>query len=199
MNIAIINSVVTNDGETIGSIQGDVCTTPQKLSGPVKGAIRKAAGNSELAFVAGTDEQRKQELEEHPLVITASSLSDDALAAEMLRRGLIRHEPEAPTIIQPPVKRIDLSAVERLNGLAKDGKIPHPPQKHPAMGDKDPAYVAWFKQYATHDEIAIRYPENRRVPATAAEFAKAEEKLRGKLPGEKKDTNKDNDFSDKAE
>jgi hypothetical protein len=28
------------------------------------------------------------------------------------------------------------------------------------------------------------------------EFVQAEEKLKGKLPGEKKDTNKENDFTD---
>lgn len=202
MNIEIINGVVTNDGETIGSIQGDVCTTPQKLSGPVKGAIRKEMGNPELAFEVSGDilveaGSKAEGSGSAPLKLDA--LSDDDLAAEMLRRGLIKNEPETSAIVQPPVKQVDLSAVERLNNLAKEGKIPHPPAKHPAMGDKDPAYVAWFKAHATPEEIAIRYPARRRVPASAAEFAKAEERLKGKLPGEKKDTNKENDFSDSAE
>ena len=67
------------------------------------------------------------------------------------------------------------------------------------MGDKTPEYVAWFKAHATPEEIAKRYPDNRRVPASIAEFAKAQAKIYDKLPGEKKDTGKENDFTDKAE
>lgn len=65
------------------------------------------------------------------------------------------------------------------------------------MGDKTPEYVAWFKSYATPEEIDIRYPDNRIVPATAGDFEKAEAKRHAALPGEKKDTDKANDFTDK--
>jgi hypothetical protein len=199
MNIQIKDGVVTNDGDEIGKIEGDTCFLPAKVGPTVKGAIKKAAGNPALTFVAGTEDQRKQELDEHPIVATASALSDDELAAEMLRRGMIKNEPDAPVIVQPPVVERDLSAVERLHNLAKEGKIPHPPAKHPAMGDKTPDYVEWFKAHATPDEIAVRYPDNRRVPATVQEFERADAKLQDKLPGEKKDTAPENDFVKESE
>lgn len=196
MKIEIKGSIVLNDGKQIGSIDGETCTLSAPVnSGPLKGAIRKAAGNPTLAFVLASKGAGNSEAK--PLKLDA--LSDDDLAAEMKRRGLIQDVPEAPKLEQPPVKQVDLSAVERLHNLAKDGKIPHPPAKHPAMGDKTPDYVAWFKTYATADEIAMRYPENRRIAVSTAEFEAAEAKLRGKLPGEKKDTNKANDFIDKTE
>ena len=67
------------------------------------------------------------------------------------------------------------------------------------QSDITPEYVAWFKTHATAEEIAVRYPDNRRVPASTAEFAAAQERLQGRLKGEKKDTGKENDFTDKAE
>lgn len=203
MKIEIINGVVLKDGEEIGFIEESVCTLQKPVGPTVKGAIKKAAGLASLTFVVsdapdeedagegkGATAQTFQSLKE---------LDDDELAAEMKRRGLIQEAPETPAVVQPTVKERDLSAVERLHKLAEEGKIPAPPEKHPAMGDKDPAYVAWFKTHATPAEIATRYPENRRVPASVREFQAAAEKLQGKLPGEKKDTDKANDFSDVKE
>lgn len=195
MKIEIKGSAVLKDGDEIGHIDADTCTLTAPASGPLKGAIRKAAGNPTLAFVVAS---KSGGVEAN--TVTVGALSDDELAAEMKRRGLIQDAPpEAPKIEQPPVKQIDLSAVERLHKLASEGKIPHPPAKHPAMGDKTPEYVAWFKTHATEKEFATRYPENRRIPASTAEFKAAEAKLQGKLPGEKKDTNKENDFNNATE
>lgn len=218
-------SVVTNDGEPIGTIAESVCTLQKTVGPTVKGAIKKAAGLAALTFVVsdapdepedeaplpdgiiadGTipqdefeEEMKRQHARKSPTPSLAD-MSDDELAAEMKRRGMIQEVPEAPVGVQPPVKERDLSAVERLHKLAEEGKIPQPPEKHPAMGDKDPAYVAWFKAHATPAEIATRYPENRRVPASVREFQVAAEKLQGRLPGEKKDTDKANDFSDVKE
>jgi hypothetical protein len=198
MNIEINNRVVTKNGEEIGMIQDGTCHLLAKVGPTVKGAIKKASGIETLAFVVGEAEDEENDAPTPSL----ADMSDDDLAAEMKRRGLIQEAPavvESPAIVQPAVVERDLSAVERLHKLADDGKIPKPPAKHPAMGDKTPEYVAWFKSRATPEEIAKRYPDNRRVPASVAEFAKAQAKIYDKLPGEKKDTGKENDFTDKAE
>lgn len=198
MNIEINNGVVTKDGEEIGTILGDTCHLKDKVGPTVKGAIKKASGIDGLTFVVGEASEDEGEASKPSL----AHMSDDDLAAEMKRRGLIQDAPavvESSAIVQPAVVERDLSAVERLHKLADEGKIPKPPMKHPAMGDKTPEYVAWFKAHATPAEIASRYPDNRRVPASIAEFAKAQAKIYDKLPGEKKDTGKENDFTDKAE
>jgi hypothetical protein len=220
MKIEIIKGVVLKDGDEIGYLQEGICYLSAPVGPTVKGAIRKASGIAELQFSVGESRDDEglaklnkftQEVAEKHEQAKASpdtskpslaDMSDDELAAEMQRRGLIQEAPqvpETPVVVQPPVIERDLSAVERLHRLADEGKIPQPPEKHPAMGDKDPAYVAWFKQHATPAEIATRYPDNRRVPATVHEFVKAEEKLKGKLPGEVKDTEKSNDFANVKE
>lgn len=198
MKIEIINGVVTKDGEEIGMIQDGTCHLLAVVGPTVKGAIKKASGIDGLTFVVGEASEDEGEASKPSL----AHMSDDDLAAEMKRRGLIQDAPavvESSAIVQPAVVERDLSAVERLHKLADEGKIPKPPMKHPAMGDKTPEYVAWFKAHATPAEIAARYPDNRRVPASIAEFAKAQAKIYDKLPGEKKDTGKENDFTDKAE
>jgi len=214
MNIQIKEGVVTNDGDEIGIIQDSTCHLTVKVGPTVKGAIRKESGIVDLQFIVGDASEEKSQLTVEKIqkaraVLDASEaefligekeqiiadMSDDDLAAEMKRRGLIQDAPEAPTVVQPPVIERDLSAVERLHKLADEGKIPKPPAKLPAMGDKTPEYVAWFKAHATPAEISVRYADNRRIPATVAEFAKAEAKLQDRLPGEKKDISKENDFT----
>lgn len=206
MNIEINNGVVTKDGDEIGVIQDSTCYLTEKVGPTVKGAIKKAAG-VELSFVVGnapeiTDEEEDSDGKDVDAPKPSlADMSDDELAEEMKRRGLIQEAPqvpETPVVVQPPVIERDLSAVERLHKLANEGKIPQPPAKHPAMGDKTPEYVAWFKAHATPEEIAVRYPDNRRIPASVREFQAAEEKLKGKLPGEKKDTAPENDFIGKG-
>lgn len=221
MYIEINNGVVTKDGDEIGTIQDGTCHLLAKVGPTVKGAIKKASGIDGLAFVVG------EAPEDDAPTPSLADMSDDDLAAEMKRRGLIQDAPK------DTVKRTDKSRdswtplgsylhdnygpqdapsrpsqaplgtiaddIERLHKLADEGKIPKPPAKHPAMGDKTPEYVAWFKTHATPEEVAKRYPDNRRVPASIAEFAKAQAKIYDKLPGEKKDTGKENDFTDKAE
>ena len=206
MNIEINNGVVTKDGDEIGVIQDSTCYLTAQVGPTVKGAIKKTAG-VELSFVVGnapeiTDEEEDSDGKDVDAPKPSlADMSDDELAEEMKRRGLIQEAPqvpETPVVVQPPVIERDLSAVERLHKLANEGKIPQPPAKHPAMGDKTPEYVAWFKAHATPEEIAVRYPDNRRIPASVREFQAAEEKLKGKLPGEKKDTAPENDFIGKG-
>lgn len=203
MHIEINNGVVTKDGDEIGVIQDSTCYLTEKVGPTVKGAIKKAAG-VELSFVVGnapeiTDEEEDSDGKDVDAPKPSlADMSDDELAEEMKRRGLIQEVKNEPVVEQPPVIERDLSAVERLHKLANEGKIPQPPAKHPAMGDKTPEYVAWFKAHATPEEIAVRYPDNRRIPASVREFQAAEEKLKGKLPGEKKDTAPENDFIGKG-
>ena len=215
MNIEIKNGVVTKDGDEIGVIQDSTCHLTAKVGPTVKSAIKKVAG-IELAFVVDAPEEKStltvENIQKAKALLEASEaeflvgekeqivadMSDDELAAEMKRRGLIQEVKNEPVVEQPPVIERDLSAVERLHKLANEGKIPQPPAKHPAMGDKTPEYVAWFKAHATPEEIAVRYPDNRRIPASVREFQAAEEKLKGKLPGEKKDTAPENDFIGKG-
>jgi len=202
MNIQIKEGVVTNDGDEIGIIQDSTCHLTVKVGPTVKGAIRKESGVVDLQFIVGDTDDERGGYGRDEVKVSLADMSDDELAAEMKRRGLIQEAPpvtETPVTVQPPVIERDLSAVERLHKLADEGKIPRPPAKHPAMGDKTPEYVAWFKDHATPEEIAVRYPDNRRIPATVSEFAKAEAKLQDKLKGEKKDTNKENDFTDSKE
>jgi hypothetical protein len=205
MNIEIKNGVVTKDGDEIGVIQDSTCYLTAQVGPTVKGAIKKTAG-VELSFVVGNapdapDAPEEEDSDSKDVDAPKPSLadmSDDELAEEMKRRGLIQEVKNEPVVEQPPVIERDLSAVERLHKLATEGKIPQPPAKHPAMGDKTPEYVAWFKAHATPEEIAVRYPDNRRIPASVREFQAAEEKLKGKLPGEKKDTAPENDFIGKG-
>lgn len=212
MQIEIEEGIVTNDGVEIGAIHGSTCYLKKAVGPTVKGAIKKTAGLDALAFVVGDapsdtnsttpeSEQSNSDMSKEGVV---AALSDDELAEEMKRRGLIQDAaPEA--VVAPPVSNgvepdkpaRGIGAVARLHALADQGKIPQPPAKHAAMGDKTPEYVAWFKSYATPEEIDIRYPDNRIVPATAGEFEKAEARRHAALPGEKKDTDKANDFTDK--
>ena len=205
MNIEIKNGVVTKDGDEIGVIQDSTCYLTAQVGPTVKGAIKKTAG-VELSFVVGNapdapDAPEEEDSDSKDVDAPKPSLadmSDDELAEEMKRRSLIQEVKNEPVVEQPPVIERDLSAVERLHKLANEGRIPQPPAKHPAMGDKTPEYVAWFKAHATPEEIAVRYPDNRRIPASVREFQAAEEKLKGKLPGEKKDTAPENDFIGKG-
>lgn len=228
MQIEIKEGIVTNDGAEIGAIHGSTCYLKKAVGPTVKGAIKKTAGLDALAFVVGEapsdtnstppeSEQSNSDMSKEGVV---AALSDDELAEEMKRRGLIQdagtEQPRTPldsylhenygggviprpiaSNVEPDKPARGIGAVARLHALADQGKIPQPPAKHPAMGDKTPEYVAWFKSYATPEEIDIRYPDNRIVPATAGEFEKAEAKRHAALPGEKKDTDKANDFTDK--
>ena len=44
------NGAVVKDGETIGLIAGDTCSSSARIAGVVKGQIRKAAKNPDLNF-----------------------------------------------------------------------------------------------------------------------------------------------------
>lgn len=43
------------------------------------------------------------------------------------------------------------------------------PPLNPALGDKDPAFIAWFRRNHSPEEFAARYPVSRRLPKTEDE------------------------------
>lgn len=38
------------------------------------------------------------------------------------------------------------------------------PVPHPSLGDKDPAFVSWYRRTHTPEQFARRYPVSRRLP-----------------------------------
>jgi hypothetical protein len=206
MKIEIKNGIVLNDGDEIGQIRGNVCHLIQTIGPVIKGSIKKVSG-IDLSFTLDEPEPSKVvTLEPEPPSESVSSLPDESLIAEMRRRGFIHEAPPPPSFVPSEIAAQvsdiparDMSGIERLNALAKAGKIPAAPEKHPAMGDKTPAYVEWFKTCATAAEIEARYPSTRLLPASVSVYEAAQKKLEGRLPGEKKDTNPENDFNGKEE
>lgn len=78
-------------------------------------------------------------------------------------------EPQAPAATPPP-------APDKPAAKAPPASIPPAPPQNPAMGDKTPAYVEWFRQNHSKEECAAKYPERRKVPASDAEFHRGEAK-----------------------
>jgi len=79
------------------------------------------------------------------------------------------------------------TGLDRLLDLVEAGKIPAPPAHNPAMGDKAPEFVAWFKQHATAEEIEAKYPATRRLPKPGDFEAAEQRRLNRKLDGEVED------------
>lgn len=169
MKIEIKNGTVTNDGEPVGTIENGVCTLTASIPPVIKGAINSIFG-SKLTFVVegstGTGEVEEEPEEE---TVRLDGLNDDELLAEIKKRGLIKDGESASVGV----------AAEKSN-------IPPPPAQHPAMGDKDPAYVAWFRRHHSEEDFAAKYHDSRKLP-TVAEFQRGEQKMRGKLQDEKTD------------
>lgn len=86
--------------------------------------------------------------------------------------------------IQPAQEK---TGMDRLLDLASEGKIPPPPKHNPAMGDKAPEFVAWFKRHATAEEIEAKYPATRRLPKPGDFEAAEHRRLNRKLDGEVED------------
>jgi hypothetical protein len=63
--------------------------------------------------------------------------------------------------------------------------FPPPPETHPELGQKDPVYVAWYRQHYTPAEFTAKYGD-KHLP-TMAEFHKAKEKSGGFINYEVKD------------
>lgn len=178
--IEIKGTAILRDGDEIGTIQGATATLTSKVGPRIIGQIRQAVGNPDLAVVVGNAETIVEEVEDVPDVPeTPPDVPESAPASTPPEP-----EPATPT---PPVEP-PKTGLDRLLDLVATGEIPSPPEHNPATGDKDPAFVAWFKAHATADEIAVKYPPDRRLPQPG-DYEKGEHaRLNRKLPGEVPDT-----------
>lgn len=216
MNITITSGIVSKDGEEIGQIVGDECISFRVIGPTVKAAINKAHGSKLRHSINSTQTVGQKTA----FLIAASTIKDNAPGAPsgqtentegdstsgkpvegssttVAPEVLIESKPVASAISEPDPALIGLP---RLLALADAGKIPTPPLHHPAMGDKAPDFVAWFQTHATPDEVSAKYPPTRRIPASFADYERAEkERLNRKLNGEKKDTAPSQDFADADE
>lgn len=55
-------------------------------------------------------------------------------------------------------------------------EIPPPPDRHPQLGDKDPAYREWFKAHHSAEEYERKY-SGRVFPATMSEWQKKQDHI----------------------
>lgn len=178
--------VVLKDGEELGRIDGDTMTHHVPVGGVVKGQIRNKAGKPELQFVIQLAESTREksgltveklqtaramlEQEEEPehLEVAINPLSIEELKAEAAKFGLTVTSPspgvaaiaspativKTDDIVQPG--RPPRPALERMLAKAQAGEIPQPPPMG-SEGDKTPAFIRWFKEYATPEEFEIQY------------------------------------------
>ena len=192
MNITITSGIVSKDGEEIGQIVGDECISFRVIGPTVKAAINKAHGSKLRHTIKDQDNEQNQKAPISP----KPEIRQDVQESRELPMVPIEQAPQTPTQGAVTVA----FGLPRLLALADAGKIPTPPLHHPAMGDKAPDFVAWFQTHATPDEVSAKYPPTRRIPASFADYERAEkERLNRKLKGEKKDTAPSQDFADADE
>ena len=192
MNITITSGIVSKDGEEIGQIVGDECISFRVIGPTVKAAINKAHGSKLRHTIKDQDNEQNQKAPISP----KPEIRQDVQESRELPMVPIEQAPQTPTQGAVTVA----FGLPRLLALADAGKIPTPPLHHPAMGDKAPDFVAWFQTHATPDEVSAKYPPTRRIPASFADYERAEkERLNRKLNGEKKDTAPSQDFADADE
>lgn len=192
MNITIKSGIVSKDGEEIGQIVGDECISFRVIGPTVKAAINKAHGSKLRHTIKDQDNEQNQKAPISP----KPEIRQDVQESRELPMVPIEQAPQTPTQGAVTVA----FGLPRLLALADAGKIPTPPLHHPAMGDKAPDFVAWFQTHATPDEVSAKYPPTRRIPASFADYERAEkERLNRKLNGEKKDTAPSQDFADADE
>lgn len=192
MNITITSGIVSKDGEEIGQIVGDECISFRVIGPTVKAAINKAHGSKLRHTIKDQDNEQNQKAPISP----KPEIRQDVQESRELPMVPIEQAPQTPTQGAVTVA----FGLPRLLALADAGKIPTPPLHHPAMGDKAPDFVKWFQTHATPDEVSAKYPPTRRIPASFADYERAEkERLNRKLKGEKKDTAPSQDFADADE
>ena len=209
MNITITSGIVSKDDKEIGQIIGDECISFRIIGPTVKAAINKAhgwklkhslwddRGQKTTSLIAGKDNapQDNEQNQKTPIP-PKPEIRQDVPESRELPVVQIEQAPQTPTQGAAAVA----FGLPRLLALADAGKIPTPPLHHPAMGDKAPDFVQWFQAHATADEVNAKYPPTRRIPASFADYERAEkERLNRRLKGEKKDTAPSQDFADAEE
>lgn len=159
MNIEIKNSSVFRDGAPIGTITGGVCSLSVKSSPPLKGAINKAHGKP-LKFEAAAEAGA-------PMApVMPSAVAATVNLPKPAPEGDIGNAPKTPYQVE----------LERLHDLVRSNKIPAPPPYHPSLGDKTPAFVAWFKEHATPQSFEAKFG-GKRLP-TIEDHEREERRLR---------------------
>lgn len=178
--IEIQDDAILKDGEQIATFEGSTVSLFKAVGPPIKGAIKKTLGLNAVTFiVCGVTAKAVPHPDDIP------SLSNEELLAELQRRNLALNpspKVEEAAEVTPPDEdeelhellklRPDLSfeeaakisrhrrrvkALNRLTIAVASDKIPAPPKRDPAMGEKDPDYVAWIRAHATPDEFRTIY------------------------------------------
>lgn len=192
--IEIKGTAILRDGEEIGTIQGGIAYLPKKPGPAILGQIRKAAGNPALPFEyrahpampdAWTDEQKVKSIA--PVVPSGQTENNEgeSISGKPVAGSSVTVAPEESS--QSAGDASPKTGLDRLLDLADAGEIPTPPMHNPAMGDKAPEFVAWFKAHATPEEIAAKYPATRRLPKPGDFEAAEQRRLNRKLDGEVED------------
>ncbi len=186
--IEIQGTAILRDGENIGTITGDTAFLPKKPGPAILGQIRKAAGNPALAFeyvAARIAASITQSIA--PVVPSGQTANNegDSTSGKPVTGSSVTVAPEVSGKSNEVAST--KTGLDRLLDLADAGKIPTPPMHNPAMGDKAPEFVAWFKQHATPAEIDAKYPATRRLPKPGDFEAAEQRRLNRKLDGEVED------------
>ena len=158
--IEVKNKDVLRDGQQIALIEDGVCRSYSAFPPVVKGQIKKAAGNAELAFY---------------VIMQQDKSEPDAF------EQAIKEEAEQPKTPLEKMAQVvgDLMPSEPrtiadLHALAEKGTIPPPPPTHEALGSRTPAFVQWVKAHLSPEDFAAAY-RGRKLPTVEeveAEFGK---------------------------
>jgi hypothetical protein len=186
--IEIQGTAILRDGENIGTITGDTAFLPRKPGPAILGQIRKAAGKPELAFeyvAAPVAASTSQSIA--PVVPSGQTENNEGESTS----GKPVAGSSATVALEVSGKSNEVASpktgLDRLLDLVEAGKIPAPPAHNPAMGDKAPEFVAWFKRHATQEEIDAKYPATRRLPKPGDFEAAEKRRMNRKLDGEVED------------
>lgn len=179
--IEIKGTAILRDGEEIGTIQGSTAFLPKKPGPAILGQIRKAAGKPDLAFSYDPPQSIA------PVVPSGQTENNESESISRKPAGVSGAAVAPEESSQSAGDASPKTGLDRLLDLAGDGKIPPPPKHNPAMGDKAPEFVAWFKQHATAEEIEAKYPATRRLPKPGDFEAAEQRRLNRKLDGEVED------------
>jgi hypothetical protein len=186
--IEIQGTAILRDGENIGTITENTAFLPKKPGPAILGQIRKAAGKPELAFEYVAAPVAVSTIQSIAPVVPSGQTKNnegESISGKPVAGSSVTVAPEESG--QSANDASPKTGLDRLLDLVDDGKIPAPPECNPAMGDKAPEFVAWFKAHAWPEEIEAKYPATRRLPKPG-EFEAAElRRLNRKLDGEVED------------
>lgn len=173
--IEVKSNAVLRDGQQIAVIEDGVCRSYSAFPPVVKGQIKKAAGNAELAFyvIMQQDKSEPDAFEQATKSVQPVELPTTFIPHEsdnVLKR---EHLPDATASATP-------RTIADLHALAEKGTIPRPPATHEALGSRTPAFVQWVKAYLSPEDFEAAY-RGRKLPTIEEvehEFGKLSRNLR---------------------